>query len=78
MLFSFNVPCQITPLLNLRSLTFGLMPCSIMLTPYSDRHIIFYLHSLFQECSNYGTKEGLVYENNCTVNINIKRKRNFI
>jgi hypothetical protein len=36
--FCFNAPCQFTPLRNLHSLNFGIMPfgwmCSIMLTPY--------------------------------------------
>jgi hypothetical protein len=42
MTFSFNAPCQITPLLNPRSLTFSLMPCSILLTPYPERTITWF------------------------------------
>jgi hypothetical protein len=38
---SFNAPCQITQVFNLHFLTFGLMLCSIMLTPYfwRDYHL---------------------------------------
>jgi len=43
--FFFNAPCKFTPLLNSRSLIFGLTLCdwlrSITLTPYFDRSIVF-------------------------------------
>jgi hypothetical protein len=58
----FNTPCQFTPLLNLRSLVFGLRPFgwlhSITLTSlFSDRSIIFYAH-IFRNTTQQGRKTG--------------------
>jgi hypothetical protein len=49
--FSFNAPCQFTPLLNLRYVIFGLTPfgwlCSVSRLLISKGNIIFDLRPLF-------------------------------
>jgi len=59
--FSFNAPCQITPLLNSCSLTFGWLLCSIMVTPYfwKEYHFLFTLTVSAIQQLQHKTRDGV-------------------